>query len=205
MKRRGGIQEPAGSDWRPRLRAEIVRAAEQVLSTKSMQEISVDDVMSRTQFARTNFYRVFSDREELFLEVFARARTELRHKTIDVLRAGEGPIEHDLGQIIVDLVEPYGEHASIFRAFAQGVAIDSRIALIWREFIDEHIDALSRRIETEVRSGRSSIKDVKAVATAFILMVEGFVRRAYEDGDPTPEHISSTLLPIMLARIVDPD
>ena len=58
--------------------AEIVAAAEALLRERSFRELTVDEVMRRTDLSRPSFYVYFRDRHHLMLKVVEHIGAELR-------------------------------------------------------------------------------------------------------------------------------
>ena len=85
---------PHGGAGGPRKsrRGEIIAAAESLLRERPFRELTVDEVMRRTDLSRPSFYVYFRDRHHLVLRVVEHLGSELFTMSDRWLRgSGEGP------------------------------------------------------------------------------------------------------------------
>src|SRR5215217_6721910 len=88
---------------------EIIAAAEELLRERPFRELTVDEVMRRTELSRPSFYVYFRDRHHLVLRVVEHIGGELFTMSDRWLRGtGEGP---ELARAALDgIVAVYVEH-----------------------------------------------------------------------------------------------
>ncbi len=113
--------------------SEIIAAAESFLREQPFRELTVDEVMKRTDLSRPSFYVYFTDRHQLVLKVVEHLGSELFTMSDRWLSgSGEGP---DLARQALDgIVAVYVEHGPVMRALADAAADDPREtakALVW--------------------------------------------------------------------------
>ena len=100
VRLREGERRRSGDGGRRRRRtpevaeAEIVAAAESLLRERSFRELTVDEVMRRTDLSRPSFYVYFRDRHHLMLRVVEHLGAELRTMSQRwYTGAGDGPAQ----------------------------------------------------------------------------------------------------------------
>jgi AcrR family transcriptional regulator len=105
---------------------EIIAAAETFLRERPFREMTVDEVMRRTDLSRPSFYVYFSDRHQLVLRVVEHLGAELFTMSDRWLSGtGEGP---DLArQALHGIVAVYVEHGPVMRALADAAADDPSV------------------------------------------------------------------------------
>jgi len=179
-------------------------AAEALLETHNVSDLTIDLVMARTELARTNFYRLFEDLDALLLEILERAKYELETR-VTAWSEGTGPVEEALGIAVRGVVTAYAHHGVVFRAIGEGAAQAPRLRAAWRGFVDDFTEATIRRIERDVRAGYTRVENAGETACALVLMTEAYMRRAVEDGDLDPERAAATLVPIWTRALTERD
>ena len=191
----------AARERRADIGRQILVAAEEFLAEHPIRELTIDEVMGRTGLARTNFYRFFADREEMLLRVLEQAEREMERLTESWLE-GEGRVEDDLQPALRGVTAAYERHGAVFRAFAEGSALEDGVRRAWRALIDDFIAATRQRIEREIEDGHSQVVDPEATARALVLMTDAFMQRECEHGAPDEARVVSTLGPIWAAAIL---
>src|SRR5256885_8575330 len=91
---------------------EILSAAEGLLRERPFRELTVDEVMRRTDLSRPSFYVYFTDRHQLVLKVVEHLGAELFTMSDRWLRGtGEGP---ELARAALDgIVAVYVQHGPV--------------------------------------------------------------------------------------------
>ena len=111
---------------------EIIAAATALLRERPFRELTVDEVMRRTELSRPSFYVYFSDRHQLVLKVVEHLGAELFTMSDRWMRGtGEGP---ELARAALEgIVAVYVEHGPVMRALADAAADDGKVpaALLW--------------------------------------------------------------------------
>ena len=96
---------------------EIIAAAEALLRERPFRELTVDEVMRRTDLSRPSFYVYFRDRHHLVLRVVEYLGAELFEMSDRWMR-GNGDGADLARQALQGIVGVYAEHGHVMRALA---------------------------------------------------------------------------------------
>jgi len=153
---------------------EIISAAESFLRERPFRELTVDEVMRRTDLSRPSFYVYFRDRHHLVLRVVEHLGAELFTMSDRWLKGtGEGP---DLARAALDgIVAVYVEHGPVMRALADAAVDDPGVERAYTALVQSFIDATARHIEEEVAAGRVLKLSAHQTATALVWMMERYL------------------------------
>ncbi|HET9737757.1 MAG TPA: TetR/AcrR family transcriptional regulator [Solirubrobacteraceae bacterium] len=175
---------------------EIVAAAEAFLRERPFRDLTVDEVMRRTDLSRPSFYVYFRDRHHLVLRVVAHLESELFTMSDRWFR-GSGGGRETAREALDGIVEVFAEHGPVMRALADAAADDPRVEEAYGALVRRFVDATARHIEEEMAAGRMLPLDPRETATALVWMnerylVESLGRAPYSP----PETVADTLLTI---------
>jgi len=153
---------------------EIISAAESFLRERPFRELTVDEVMRRTDLSRPSFYVYFRDRHHLVLRVVEHLGAELFTMSDRWLKGtGEGP---ELARAALDgIVAVYVEHGPVMRALADAAVDDPGVERAYTALVQSFIDATARHIEEEVAAGRVLKLSAHQTATALVWMMERYL------------------------------
>ena len=133
--------------------AEIVAAAESLLRERSFRELTVDEVMRRTDLSRPSFYVYFRDRHHLILRVVEHIGAELRTMSKRwYTGAGDGPAL--AREAMEGIVEVYAEHGPVLRALADAAADDPEVERVYGGLVQSFVD-VTRTPHREGDRGRA--------------------------------------------------
>ena len=175
---------------------EIIAAAESFLRERPFRELTVDEVMRRTDLSRPSFYVYFRDRHHLVLRVVEHLGSELFTMSDRWLKGtGEGP---ELARAALDgIVAVYVEHGPVMRALADAAVDDPGVEQAYSDLVQSFIDATARHIEEEVAAGRVLTLSARETATALVWMMERYLTLSFGRESATPaEDIADTLATI---------
>jgi AcrR family transcriptional regulator len=176
--------------------AEIVGAAEALLRERPFRELTVDEVMRRTELSRPSFYVYFRDRHHLILRVVDHIGAELRTMSQRwYTGSGDGPaLAREAMEGIVDV---YGEHGPVLRGLADAAADDPEVERVYTALVQSFIDVTVRHIEAERESGRVLPVDAHETASALVWMMERYLNLSLgREPYPARETVADTLTPI---------
>src|ERR687895_54229 len=132
---------------------EIMEAAEALLRERPFRELTVDEVMRRTELSRPAFYVYFRDRHHLVLRVVEHLGSELFAISERWLRGtGEGP--QLAREALEGIVTVYAEHGPVMRALADAAADDPGVEQAYNGIVENFVRATARHIEEEIAVGR---------------------------------------------------
>ena len=132
---------------------EIIAAAEALLRERPFRELTVDEVMRRTELSRPSFYVYFRDRHHLVLRVVEHIGGELSPcPSAGTPGEGDGPA---LARKATEgIVAVFAEHGPVLRALADAAADDPDVELVYPRLVQSFIDVTARHIRREMAAGR---------------------------------------------------
>jgi TetR/AcrR family transcriptional regulator, ethionamide resistance regulator len=180
---------------------EIIAAAESLLRERPFRELTVDEVMRRTELSRPSFYVYFTDRHQLVLKVVEHLGGELFTMSDRWLRGtGEGP---EIAREALDgIVAVYVEHGPVMRALADAAADDRGVDQAYNALVQTFIDATARHIEEEIATGRMLPVDARETATALVWMMERYLNLSLGREPLTPHETVADTLATIWTRVL---
>ena len=174
---------------------EIISAADALLRERPFRELTVDEVMRRTDLSRPSFYVYFRDRHHLVLRVVEHLGAELFEMSDRWMRGDDGP---DMArQALSGIVGVYAEHGHVMRALADAAADDPDVEQAYAEIVRGFIDATARHIEDEIAAGRILPLDPRETARALVWMMERYLNLSFgREPRAEREAVSDTLTTI---------
>jgi AcrR family transcriptional regulator len=180
---------------------EIIAAAEALLRERPFRELTVDEVMRRTELSRPSFYVYFTDRHQLVLKVVEHLGSELFTMSDRWLRGtGEGP---EIARAALDgIVAVYAEHGPVMRALADAAADDRGVEQAYNALVQSFIDATARHIEDEIADGRVLPLDAYETAKALVWMMERYLNLSLGREPTTPREAVADTLATIWTRVL---
>ncbi len=175
---------------------EIIAAAEALLRERPFRELTVDEVMRRTDLSRPSFYVYFRDRHHLVLRVVEHLGAELFAMSDRWLKGtGDGP--QLAREALEGVVEVYATHGPVMRALADAAADDPGVEQAYTAIVQAFIDATARHIEAEIAAGRILPLDAGETASALVWMMERYLNLSFGSEPVTPRQaVAETLITI---------
>jgi AcrR family transcriptional regulator len=153
---------------------EIIAAAEALLRERPFREMTVEEVMRRTDLSRPSFYVHFRDRHQLMLRVVEQIRGELFAMSERWLR-GDGDGLTLAREAAEGIVSVFAAHGRVLRALADAAADDPEVEAAYDALVQGFIDATARHIEDEIGAGRILPLDARETARALVWMMERYL------------------------------
>jgi AcrR family transcriptional regulator len=180
---------------------EIVSAAEALLRERPFRELTVEEVMRRTELSRPSFYVYFRDRHALVLHVFEHVGSELFTMSERWLRdTGEGPAV--AREALDRIVKVYAEHGPVLRALADAAADDPGVEDAYGALVQSFVDATARHIEREMAAGRILPLDPGETAKALVWMMERYLNLSLGREPVTPRQTAADTLATIWTRVL---
>ncbi|MEO8687684.1 MAG: TetR/AcrR family transcriptional regulator [Solirubrobacteraceae bacterium] len=157
---------------------EILAAAEELLRERPFRDLTVDEVMRRTELSRPSFYVYFRDRHHLVLRVAERFGSEMltmSERWFD--DAGHGGASK-FREALEGIVAVYERHGPVLHALADAATVDPDVELTYGSIMHTFIDATTTHIEAEIEAGRILPLDAKETARALCLMNDRYLLAA---------------------------
>jgi AcrR family transcriptional regulator len=172
---------------------EIIAAAEGLLRERPFRELTVDEVMRRTELSRPSFYVYFRDRHHLVLRVVERLGTELFTMS-DRWFKGQGDGSMLAREALEGVVAVFVEHGPVLHALADAATDDPDVEHAYGELMQSFIDVTARHIELEVEAGRILPLNAWETARALTLMNERYLNLSLGRAPTTaPQTVIDTL------------
>jgi TetR/AcrR family transcriptional regulator, ethionamide resistance regulator len=180
---------------------EIIDAAESLLRERPFREMTVDEVMRRTDLSRPSFYVYFRDRHQLVLRVVERLGAELFTMSDRWLRGtGDGPT---LAREALDgIVAVYADHGPVMRALADAATDDPEVEAAYGSLVQSFVDATARHIEEEIAAGRVLPLAAHETATALVWMMERYLNLSLGREPATPREVVADTLATIWIRVL---
>jgi TetR/AcrR family transcriptional regulator, ethionamide resistance regulator len=153
---------------------EIVAAAESFLRERPYRELTVDEVMRRTDLSRPSFYVYFRDRHHLVLRVVEHIGGEL-FTMADRWFKGEGDGPELAREATEGIVAVFAQHGPVLRALADAAADDPDVEAVYSDLVQSFVDVTAEHIQQEIDAGRILALDARATATALVWMNERYL------------------------------
>jgi TetR/AcrR family transcriptional regulator, ethionamide resistance regulator len=175
---------------------EILAAAEELLRERPFRDLTVDEVMRRTELSRPSFYVHFRDRHHLVLRVVERFGAEMANMSE---RWFEGPEAGPQGirDALEGVVAVFERHGPVMHALADAATVDPEVELAYNSLMQSFVDATARHIEAEMEAGRILPLDAQETARALCLMNDRYLLAALGRApSAAPETVIETLATI---------
>jgi TetR/AcrR family transcriptional regulator, ethionamide resistance regulator len=154
--------------------AEIIAAAESLLRERPFRELTVDEVMRRTDLSRPSFYVYFRDRHHLVLRVVEHIGGEI-WPMADVWLQGDGDGPTLIREGLEGICAVYSEHGPVMRALSDAAADDPDVEIAYGGLVQAFVDAAARHIQLEIDRGRALPSNAGDLARALVLMNESYL------------------------------
>jgi AcrR family transcriptional regulator len=191
-------------EHRRNARRRLLDAAHRLLESQPWAEISLDDITSAAEVARTAFYRHFEDRQHLLKAMLDDVGLELGHVADDWMAETDDPAA-ELRQSLADLTAIFVEHGRLIQAISDTATYDPEISELYSALADGFVTATARRIEADIASGRSQIPEHREVARSLTWMNEryllaSFGRRPFADSVAVTEALATVWISPLYGR-----
>ena len=180
---------------------EIIAAAEGFLRERPFRELTVDEVMRRTDLSRPSFYVYFTDRHQLVLRVVEHLGSELFTMSERWLR-GTGEGSAMAREALDGIVAVYVEHGPVMRALADAATDDPDVEQAYGALVQTFIDATARHIDEEIAAGRILPLDGAETAKALVWMMERYLILSLGREPLTPHETVADTLATIWTRVL---
>ncbi len=184
---------------------EIIDAAEELLRERPFRELTVDEVMRRTDLSRPSFYVYFRDRHHLVLKVVERLSSESLQMA-DIWLKAEGSGRDVIREATAGVVAVFEQHGAVLQALADAAADDPEVEAAYRGSLEYFIDTIAGHIEREVERGDMLPCNARETARALSIMNQRYLTTVL-GRDPTaePEVVVDTICNIWTRTLYGAD
>lgn len=181
--------------------AEIVAAAEALLRERPFRELTVDEVMRRTDLSRPSFYVYFRDRHHLVLRVVEHLGDALRTMSQRwYTGSGDGPAQ--AREAIEGIVDVYVENGPVLRGLSDAAADDPEVERVYGALVQSFVDVTATHIEAEIAAGRVPALDAGETARALVWMMERYLNLSLGRPQTTPRQTVADTLTAIWTRVL---
>ena len=180
---------------------EIIAAAEALLRERPFRELTVDEVMRRTELSRPSFYVYFRDRHHLVLKVVEKLTAETSEMA-DVWYGHEGSGREVIREATAGVVDVFARHGAVMEALADAAADDLEVEAAYRGSLEFFIESTARHIERETAAGNMLPCNAWQTARALSIMNQRYMV-AVLGRNPTvdPEVVVDTITTIWVRTL----
>jgi TetR/AcrR family transcriptional regulator, ethionamide resistance regulator len=171
------------------------------LRERPFRELTVDEVMRRTELSRPSFYVYFTDRHQLVLRVVEHLGAQLFAMSDRWLR-GTVPGPELAREALEGIVDVYAGHGPVMRALADAAADDPGVEQAYTAIVQAFVDATARHIEKEIGAGRILPIDARETARALVWMMERYLNLSFGRDPQTPREVVADALTTIWTRVL---
>jgi AcrR family transcriptional regulator len=180
---------------------EIIEAAEGLLRERPFRELTVDEVMRRTELSRPSFYVYFRDRHELVLRVVQHLFQDFMGPSTQWLMNEEGGPK-ELREGLDGAGEIYQDRAHVLRALADAAADDPEVEAAYSHLVNSFRDLISKKIEGEIAAGRTPQMNAPEVACALIWTAERYLYLSFAPGQTVDGSTVAETIALVFSRTI---
>lgn len=174
-------------------RREILDATAFLLSSRPFRELSVGDVMRRTEVGRSAFYAHFTDIYAVVEELLS----EIRDEEIAYLEQWNGDTadpEASFHRMITNTVSLWARRGPMISSMLDAAANDGRIAALFEEITSRYCHVAAAALRRDRRTTLSADLDYDEVAALVIHGTQGYLKdRLGTSGRGDPLTVAATL------------
>jgi len=149
-------------------------ALEQLLGSRSYQDVRVEDLMAAAGLTRTAFYRYFPDLESVLLAWIEILHAELAVAADRFLSFDVDPVA-GLLEANTGLAEVWLRHRRLLRGIFDAATTGSRVQQAWHDLVESFFAPVEQRLDDLARQGRSSLVNRAETARALVWMNERYL------------------------------
>lgn len=180
----------------------ILGAAQQLLWTVSLSELTVGSLMAATPLGRSSFYVYFEDLDDLVAKLLGRLEEALWQAARSWV---DGPADPGgLPAALGGVVDVWAAHGPVLAAIVQASWHDETVGDLWRHgLMERFIDGVVDGIRREMAANRiPSHLDPVETATALLLMNERYLMdRLGRQPQHDPATVASTLRQVWMRTL----
>lgn len=189
------------TDQDPRsTRERILDVALDIFSHKGYYDTRLDDIVDKARISKGSIYFHFPNKEKLFLALVDQFADLLERRTAEAIAEVEGIARVRVALITV--LETFGRYRRpakilLIQAVGLGTAFEKKRLAIYARFAALIKDYLDQAIA----AGDIPPADTELIAHAWIGAIYNVVIQWVYTGNPTPDRVMSTLLPLLLRSV----
>src|SRR5271163_2404346 len=169
----------------------LFAAAERLLDEgTSFAEISVEQLITGAEIARSTFYVYFEDKGALVLELADRVTKQVGEAASAWFKLQPGATRDDLRSALGEIAEEYARHRHLLAAVAESAAYDTRVRAQYAGVMEHRFQDMSTSFRDQQLAGIIAPDlDVEAVAPWLAWMIERGLYQLTSDPAKVAEHL----------------
>ncbi len=205
----GAMTQPRRSRRRPSagrasrdVRAALLASAERLLAQRSLEELTVEDVLQDAGVSRASFYVYFESKHAIVAALLERIVDEVHAASLPWFERGETPPEEALRSAMSGTLALWRRHSAVMSASVHWQALPE-LRAVWGGVIARFTEAAAVQIERDREQGVAPPgADAHRLAGVLIAMNERCFYYAVSAGDPREDAaLADTLTGVWLAAI----
>jgi AcrR family transcriptional regulator len=182
-------------------KARILDAALDVFSSKGYHDSTVDEIVEASATSKGSVYFHFPNKQRLFMALVDRFADLLERRVVEAISEQEIGIER-VRAALQACLETFGK----YRLLAKVLLVQAAgLGAVFEQKRQEVLNRFAGLVETylieAVEVGDLEPLDTEVVSHAWIGAINAVVIRWVYTGNPTPDRILSTLLPVLLRGV----
>jgi TetR/AcrR family transcriptional regulator, ethionamide resistance regulator len=163
----------------------ILATFEDLLETRSLQDISVDDIARGAGLSRSAFYFYFASKEAVLLSLFERIIGEAQAARGDTLAQLAADPEAGIREALRAFYDAFRQHRAVTLAGADASATSAEVRGLWSRAMQQWVDEATMLIEVERGRGAAPAGlPARDLATSLIWMNERTLHATFARVEP---------------------
>lgn len=182
-------------------RERILDAALNIFSRKGYHDTRLDEIVDESATSKGSIYFHFPNKERLFLALVDQFADLLERRVQEAIAnevTGMARVEVAL-RTVVDTFGKYRRPAKIL--LVQAMGLGSTFEQKRLEVNDRFADLIASYLQEAIDNGEVPAVDLEVVSHAWMGAIYGVVIRWVYTGEPEPQRIMDTLLPVLLRSV----
>lgn len=181
-------------------RERILDAALNIFASKGYHDTRLDEIVNQSHTSKGAIYFHFPNKERLFIALVDQFADLLERRVTEVIQQETGMKRVRLAlETVITTFGKYRRPAKILLVQAVG------LGTIFEEKRNEVNDRFARLIETylleAIEQGDIALVDTELVSVAWMGAIYNVIIRWVYTGEPEPQRIMDTLLPVLLKSV----
>lgn len=151
----------------------ILDAADRLLATTAFTELTMEDLATEAGLSRSAMYFYFGSKEDVLIGLH-QTIYEAMVDTMAPISVEGAPMAEAMGEAIQRVCDNWRAHPYALRTFHETAMVSSSFGDIWRQRLEQHVNALTLLIEREIVGGRAAPgpPSPRAIASSWFWMLE---------------------------------
>ncbi len=183
-------------------RERILDAALDIFATHGYHDTRLDDIVDEAKTSKGSIYFYFPNKERLFLALVDQFAALLERRVTEAIELQpQGSIER-VRAALITVLETFGKYRRPAKILlVQAVGLGSAFEKKRLEVTDRFAAMIRTYLDDAIAEGHIPPIDTVVVAHAWMGAIYNVVIQWVLTGDPTPDRIVSTLVPLLLHSV----